>query len=146
VNGIIVLYLFISLGLAVFVANDASKRNMNAGLWFVLTILFGVITLLIYSITVTPTSTTHHSTNRQKSARKESQTLESTSTWIHRNDRYNHADDPVIEVSDGVNEARFVIRDDEIHPQSAVYQRKYGDNWVNDAKDYLHEEFREDKA
>lgn len=46
--------LLVVIGLATFVYNDSKGRGMNQMLWAVLTLLFGIVTLIIYLIVRKP--------------------------------------------------------------------------------------------
>jgi len=46
--------LLVAIGLSTFVYNDSKGRGMNQMLWAVLTLLFGIVTLIIYLIVRKP--------------------------------------------------------------------------------------------
>jgi hypothetical protein len=129
--------------IAIYVAEDASKRGKNPTYWFIITIIFGIFALLMYKTSTTPPNRSQPKrdrTSNSSSKRKKSLTG-TTSNWRYEVDKFDYKDDPIIEISDGVNQASFVIRKGKLQPQSKVYQRKHGEKWVNAAKKHLQEEF-----
>lgn len=63
------------------------------------------------------------------------------SGWRYEINDYDYKNDPIIKMSDGTNQAKFVVRNEKIQPQSKLYQRKYGEDWVGEAKGRLQKEF-----
>lgn len=140
------------LGVAIFVAYDAAKHNRSAGYWFVLTAIFGIFGLLWYSTKKTQTqhvqSTGSRSNESSQNVRERdiSRSQTEKSFWNHSIEKLNHNNDALVNVSDGVSQAKFVIREDGATPQSAVYKRKLGDDWIDEAASYLNEEFDKDQT
>ena len=141
------------VAIAIYVYGDASNRNKDATWWFVFTLIFGVVALVIYSISITPVE----STGSDESSTSDSPggLLEDTDhdrpeaplkdmdydrSWSHEYLKQNYNDDQVVRVFDSENTGVFVVGS-EIRPNSAVYRRKYGSDWVEDATEYLAKSF-----
>lgn len=66
VSAVFLIWGFVALLLAIYIANDADKRGKNALLWFVATLLIGVPMLLIYIIQITPYSRSNSNNHRNR--------------------------------------------------------------------------------
>lgn len=132
--------------IAVFIARDASKRHKNVIFWFLFTLIFGVISLMIYVVVITPSvgsrSQNYSPTNGSRK-QNDYPDIPKKRDLTHSIEKYNFNDNPIVKVSDGENHAKFVIQDNGVSPHSAVYQRKYGDEWMDAAESYLKNNYEE---
>ncbi|WP_180271717.1 hypothetical protein [Halorubrum persicum] len=126
-----------------YVLQDAKRRDKNELFWAFLTIIFGIIAVVIYSVEITPYPKNRPLNNSwSNSSTNEVPDIPKQSGWRHSIERHNEDNEPVVYVSDGVNDAEFIIKENEISPYSKVYQRKYGDKWIESAESYLRTEFK----
>lgn len=131
------------VAIAIYVHGDASNRNMDATRWFVFTLIFGVVALVIYSISITPIENTGgDEPSIPESSDGPLKDMDYDRSWSHKYLKQNYNDDRVVRVFDSENTGVFVIGS-EIRPNSAVYRRKYGENWVEEATEYLAKSFKD---
>ena len=141
--GIVLISFLIWVVLATYVAKDSLHRDMNTTFWVIFTLIFGIIAILIYTISITPVYKNSSNKDTSQSSWKggTSQSARKPSYWQHQIDHYDYTGRPVVEITDGEKNAKFVIDEGEIYSQSDVYKRRYGEAWIQDAIKHLENEF-----
>ena len=123
---------------AIYVYMDSSKRNKNALLWSFFTLVFGLIALIIYTISITPADNGSSSDRGYKVREKSSWEGEVNNNDLeHHVDRYDLDDNPIVRVTEGNKAANFEVSNDQVSLISGLYKRKYGDEWLEKAEGHI---------
>lgn len=123
---------------AIYVYMDSSKRNKNALLWSFFTLIFGLIALIIYTISVTPADNGSSSDRDYRVREKSSWKGEVNNNGLeHYVDRYDLDDNPIVRVTEGDKAAKFAVSNDQVSLISKLYERKYDDEWLEKAEDHI---------